>query len=159
MEALDVRIVELPAMRVVATHGYGKEPEALAIERMERFAAARGLAPGSDDHPLFGFNNPNPSPGSENYGYELWMKVGPDVEPEGDTAVKKIPAASYAVTRFTGLSRIGEVWKAFGAWFDDSPYASHTPPQVPQCWLESPQNFGESDVEKCIFDLYLAVTP
>jgi len=158
MTGLDVRIVDLPSMQVAATHGYGKEPESLAIEKMMAFAKKHGIVPGSEGHQLFGFNNPNPSPGSESYGYEFWMQVGPGIAEEGDVTMKQMPEASYAVTRFTGLSKIGAVWKALGAWYDDSSYASKPAPNVPQSWLESPQNFGEPDVEKCIFDLYIAVT-
>jgi len=159
MTTIDVRIEKLPRMRVAAAHGYGKEPEAQAIGKIEAFAASRGIVPGSEGHQLFGFNNPDPSPGSENYGYEFRMQVGPEIEAEGEVSIKEMPGASYAVTRFTGLSKIGAMWKALGAWYDDSPYASNPRPNVAQCWLESPQNFGEPDVEKIIFDIYLAITP
>ena len=40
---------------------------------------------------FFGFNNPNPSPGSPNYGYEQWLTVGPEVQAEGGIVIKEIP--------------------------------------------------------------------
>ena len=152
-EKLEVRFVELPEMTVASALGFGKEPENQATEMIAEFASAREIKPGSDGHPLFGFNNPNPSPGSENYGYELWLRVEPGTTPDAPVKIKQIPAASYAVTQFTGLSNIGKVWKRFAAWYEDT-YAN-VPPCKVQCWLESLQNPEETDPEKWIFDLYL----
>jgi Methyltransferase domain len=36
----------------------------------------RGLLKDPEQHPVFGFNNPNPSPDRKQYGYEFWMRVG-----------------------------------------------------------------------------------
>lgn len=154
---LEVRTVSLPTMTVASALGFGKEPELQAARMMGEFASAHGIEPGSKDHPSFGFNNPNPSPGSENYGYELWVRVNPGTKASGPVTIKEIPAASYAVTRFTGLSNIGRVWKEFSAWYEDK-YASLPACQV-QCWLESLQNPSEPDQEKWIFDLYLMIDP
>ena len=65
-ETLEVRFVDLPAMTVASALGFGKEPEYKAAQMMSAFTAPRGIEAGSEDHPSFGFNNPNPSPGSEN---------------------------------------------------------------------------------------------
>ena len=58
------------------------------------------------------------------------------------------------MTRFTGLSNIGHVWKELAAWFEDSPYS--WPPNVGQS-LEALQNPLETDPEKYVFDLYLPI--
>ena len=154
-ETLEVRFVDLPAMTVASALGFGKEPEYKAAQMMSAFTAPRGIEAGSEDHPSFGFNNPNPSPGSENYGYELWVRVDPGTEAAEPIVIKEIPAASYAVTRFTGLSNIGRVWKEFSAWYEDK-YANVPACEI-QCWLESLQNPSEPDQEKWIFDLYLMI--
>ena len=152
---LEVRYVTLPDMTVASALGFGKEPEHEASEMMSAFTAKLGFTPGSSDHPSYGFNNPNPSPGSENYGYELWCRVDPDTKAEPPVKIKQVPGARYAVTRFTGLPNIGAVWKRFSAWFED--HHGNTPPCTIQCWLESLQTPNEPDPEKWVFDLYIAV--
>ena len=43
-------------------------------------------------HRLFGFNNPDPSAGSPNYGYEVWIVVDRDeMTPEDGVEIKAIP--------------------------------------------------------------------
>jgi|GEM_PF-226811 len=152
---LEVRYVDLPDMTVASALGFGKQPEHEAARLMSAFTGKVGIEPGLPGHPSFGFNNPNPSPGSENYGYELWCRVDPDTKAEPPIKIKRIPAARYAVTRFTGLSNIGAVWKRFAAWVEDH----HG--MIPSCevgsWLESLQNPGEPNESKWIFDLYLVV--
>lgn len=154
MSLREVRIVDLPPMRVASAHGFGTNPEDEAARQIAGFAAAIGVDLKSRTIRTFGFNNPNPSPGSPNYGYEIWLPVGPDVRATGSIKVKDVPGGKYAVTRFTGLSNIGRVWKELVAWFEDSPYTA--PPNWCQC-LESPLTWGEPDPEKWVFDLYLPI--
>ncbi|MBI5029760.1 MAG: GyrI-like domain-containing protein [Chloroflexi bacterium] len=152
MSKLDVRIVKLEPMTVACTYGFGKEPEGIASSKMTTWAKAKGFYDDPEHHPTFGFNNPDPSPGSPNYGYEIWMKVDADTTPEGDVTIKQFAGGTYAVTRFTGLSRIGEVWKQLVAWREASPY---------QCghhqWLEHLRNWTAKDLEQFVFDLYLPI--
>lgn len=154
MTLKDVRIVDLPAMRVASALGYGEAPEDLAWQKISAFAGALGLKPGDPGYRTFGFNNPNPSPGSPNYGYELWLVVEPDVEAEPPIEIKEIPGSRYAVARFTGLSNIGRVWRELVAWFEDSPYTRS--PNWCTC-LEEVINPAETDPEKWTFDLYLPI--
>jgi len=150
----EVRIVDLPSMRVASALGFGPDPENQAFSILIPFAKRIGLEPGSPGYRTFGFNNPNPSPGSPNYGYEVWLVVGPDVEATDPITIKEVPGSKYAVTRFTGLSNIGQVWKELVAWFEDSPYTR--PPNCDMC-LEEVVNPTETDPEKFIFDLYLSI--
>jgi len=76
MDELAVRIVNLEPMRVASFHGFGPSPEHLAIQKLADWAAPRGYLVDRKQHRIFGFNNPNPSHGSPNYGYELWLVVG-----------------------------------------------------------------------------------
>jgi effector-binding domain-containing protein len=148
----EVRIVDLPPMRVASALGYGTEPENQAATMIVEFARKIGLEPGDPDYRTFGFNNPNPSPGSPNYGYEIWLVVGPDVEERPPIKIKDVPGSRYAVTRFTGLANIGRVWRELVAWFEDSPYTR--PPNWCTC-LEEVKNPAETDPDEWIFDLYL----
>jgi DNA gyrase inhibitor GyrI len=154
MKLKDVRIVELPPMRVASALGYGEQPEDQAATMITQFARKIGLEPGSSDYRTFGFNNPNPTPGSPNYGYEIWLVIGPDIEAEEPITIKDVPGGQYAVIRFTGLSRIGEYWRALAAWFEDSPYSypASCPPG-----LEEVVNPTETDPEKWTFDLYFPI--
>ncbi len=152
MRELDVKIVEMGPMRVASAHGFGESPEALAWEKILAFAGAKGLD--TDEIRFFGFNNPNPSPGSPNYGYEQWMTVGPEVEAEGDIVIKEIPARRYAVTGFTGLENIGRVWQELVLWFEDSPYKK--PPHWCEC-LEELLGGPAGPTETWVFNLYLPI--
>jgi len=149
-----VRIVDLPPMRVASALGFGTQPENQASEMITAFARSIGLAPGDPGYRTFGFNNPNPTPGSPNYGYEIWLVVGADVEAEPPIQIKDIPGSRYAVTRFTGLSNIGRVWRELVAWFEDSPYTK--PPSWCTC-LEEVTNPAETDPKRWVFDLYLPI--
>jgi effector-binding domain-containing protein len=152
MSELDVQIVEMEAMRVASAHGFGEHPEDLAWEKILAFARAKDLD--TKKVRFFGFNNPNPSPGSPNYGYEQWMTVGPEVEAEGDIAIKEIPTRRYAVTRFKGLENIGRVWQELVLWFEDSPYRE--PAHWCEC-LEELHGGHAGSPEEWVFDLYLPI--
>ena len=69
----DIRTVDLEPMQVVSALGYGESPEEQAWELILGFAKDSKVDPWDGDHRLFGFNNPDPSPGSPNYGYEQWI--------------------------------------------------------------------------------------
>jgi effector-binding domain-containing protein len=150
----DVRIVDLPSMRVASSLGFGKEPEDQAWRQMQAFAASAGIRLGEKGGQTYGFNSPDPAAGSENYGYEIWLPVRADVEAKPPIQIKQAPGGKYAVTRFTGLSNIGHVWRELAAWFEDSPYS--WPPNGGQC-LEALQNPLETDPEEYVFDLYLPI--
>lgn len=152
MSELDVRIVQMEPMHVASAHGYGTNPEEQAWTKILTFAEAKGLDPASSR--FFGFNNPNPSPGSPNYGYEQWMTVGPEIEGEGEVTIKEIPARHYAVTRCEGLDVIGERWRQLVLWFEDSPYKKS--PHWDQC-LEELLVSPHMPYEEYVFDLYLPI--
>ncbi len=131
MSELEVRIVTLEPMRVASVHGFGESPEQQAWEKLIAWAKPKGLLEDRERHRIFGFNNPDPSPGSPNYGYEFWIAVGPDVEAKGDAEIKNFSGGLYAVTRCKGVSNITKTWKQLVKWLDESKYkhASHQ-------WLE-----------------------
>lgn len=152
MSEFDVRIVEMEPMRVASAHGFGKSPEELAWNKILAYAGAKGLDP--EKARFFGFNNPDPSPGSPNYGYEQWITVGPGVEGEGEVEIKEIPARRYAVKRCEGLDTIGRRWKELVTWFEDSPYKK--PPHWHEC-LEELLTPPDVPYEEYVFDLYLPI--
>ncbi len=153
MKNLDVRIENLPPMRVISAHGFGPSPEAVAHEKMSSFLQTKGLLDGYGDKIAhYGFNNPNPSSGSPNYGYEIWAAVPAEVEPEDDLQVVHFPGGLYAVTRFENLEMIGDVWMELVKWRENSRYQ-----QAHHQWLEHLLNPMEPDPAKFVFELYLPI--
>jgi DNA gyrase inhibitor GyrI len=153
MDKLDVRIVNLEAMQVASAYGFGPSPESMAHEKMNAFLKSKGLWEGYGTHyKHFGFNNPSPSAGSSNYGYEIWVTIPPEVEPQGDIRIVSFGGGLYAVTRFTDLEKITQVWGQLVRWRENSRYypAHHQ-------WLENLLNPQETDFTKYTFDLYLPI--
>lgn len=148
----EIRIVELPRLRVAWVIGFGSSPEAQAWEKMTAWMQQQHLFETSPR--LFGFNNPNPSAGSPNYGYEVWVTVGPDVQPQGEIGIKEFEGGLYAVARHAGSPEfLPGAWQNLLAWVEASRYSpSH------HQWLEEHLHLPNiPDFENMVFDLYLPV--
>ena len=155
MSSLDVRIVTLEPMRVASAHAYGASPEGPAWDKLIAWARPKGLLEDPAAHRIFGFNNPNPSPGTPNYGYEFWIQVGPEVEGEGEIAIKAFAGGRYAVTRCSDLHQIGQIWQQLAAWSQESPYAN-----AKHQWLEehiAPAPSAPQPEEELVLDLFLPI--
>ena len=161
MSEFKVRIVKLEPIHGASLHGFGKEPEAQVWEKLTAWAKPKGYLDDLKNHRIFGFNNPNPSPGSPNYGYELWMTVGADEKAQEDVELKDFPGGLYAVGRCEVTGDPGQEipasWQKLVLWRESSKYreASHQ-------WLEEhlrPE--GKGVVEGWGFewtlDLYLPI--
>lgn len=113
-------------MRVASVYAFGKEPEGQAVDKLIASAKPKGFLDDRENHRIFGFNNPSPSPGSPNYGYEIWITVKPDVEPEGEVRFKEFNGGLYAVTHCEVIDGnyelIGATWKKLITWREDSKY-------------------------------------
>ena len=158
MSDLKVRVVKLEPMRVASVHAFSEGPEIEAGQKLVAWARPKGLLDDPDRYRVFGFNNPDPSPGSPNYGYEFWIVVGPDVEPEGEVKVKEFPGGLYAVTRCDvppggAYEAIPATWQQLVAWCEDSEYqfATHQ-------WLEKHIDLAETSPETgFVLDLHLPI--
>lgn len=74
---------------------------------------------------IFGFNNPDPTPGSPNYGYKFWITAGPEVQAKEGFTVKEFAGGLYAVTRcpvHDAGPDIPTMWKKLVAWREGSKY-------------------------------------
>jgi DNA gyrase inhibitor GyrI len=156
MTTPDVRIVTLPPMRVAMTYGFGSGPEEIAWKKMNEFLRLSDLMNDGQAHRFLGFNNPSPTPGSPNYGYEQWVTIGPDTAPQGEAKIKEFGGGLYAVLHCR-LDVIGEVWQQLVAWRESSPYrhGSHQ-------WLEealTPPITGDGEINptEIELDLYLPI--
>ncbi|NLG49716.1 MAG: GyrI-like domain-containing protein [Chloroflexi bacterium] len=155
MSELVVRIVRLEPMRVASVYGFGAEPERIAHEKLVAWAGPRGYLDDLEHHRVFGFDNPSPSPSSPNYGYELWITVEPEVEPDGDTRIVDFAGGLYAVTRVLEIGdpyqSIPTAWKQLYTWCEDSPYRFGTH-QCLEEHLRTPETSGEWTL-----DLYMPI--
>ena len=110
-----VRLVTIPSLCAVVSHGHGRHPEMAAHERLMAWARLHGL-PGDPATCLrLGRNNPRPTPGQADYGYDSMLAaVGDLPEPEG-LARATVPGGTWAVVRCT-LANIGERWEHLYRW-------------------------------------------
>ncbi len=156
MNTIDVRLVTLAPMRLASFYAYGPAPETEALRQLLAWAEPQGYL-GHPDHRVFGFNNPGSWSQSPNYGYESWIQVGPEIEPEAGFRVVGFAGGRYAVTRCDGRSAdpyaiIPATWQALVVWREASDYR----PGGHQ-WLEEHLEFGPTPEEGLVLDLYLPI--
>ena len=123
MSNLEVRIVKLPPMRVACVNGFGESPEGMAFDKMKAWAEAHDLI--GKPYRLFGYNNPDPSPGSPNYGYDVWLTVDESVQADGEARIIDFPGGLYAVTRIdvkNPWEDIPGTWQKLVKWMEASKY-------------------------------------
>lgn len=154
MDEIDVRIVRVEPQRVAASYGFGSGPEDIAWKKMDSFVQEKKLMEDGAVHRFFGFNNPSPTPGSPNYGYEQWVTIGPDVTPSGDIQIKDFEGGLYAVTRCQ-LQNITEVWHKLAIWREKSPYRAGSHQWLEEC-LKPPIN-GQGIEITFELDLYIPI--
>ncbi len=122
MVDLDVRIERLPPMRVAWVRAVGRRPELDAWQQLGGWAKPAGLLDDPDAHPVFGFNNPGPSAGETEYGYELWVAVDTGTKPPPGVGLREFAGGTYAVAscRLTGAPGVLETWRALLRWVHGS---------------------------------------
>jgi AraC family transcriptional regulator len=155
MSDLDVGIVTLPPLRVASFHGFGTGPETIAWQKMEAWATAKGFMADRAGHRIFGFNNPDPSPGSPNYGYEFWMVVGPEVAGDAQAVIKQFAGGLYAVTHCAVTSPgddIPAMWGKLVKWCEGSEYS-----MARHQWLEEHIEGAGGGAQAFVLDLYLPI--
>jgi DNA gyrase inhibitor GyrI len=153
MSGIKVEVIDLEPLRFASFYSFGPSPEFIAFEKLEKWAKPLGYLDDRDKHRIFGFNNPNPSAGSPNYGYEFWIEVGPEIEPDGDMRLIEFKGGKYAVTSCPvpedDIEVISTTWHKLATWLEDSPYryGSHQ-------WLEK---HLPSDASGILFVLELMI--
>ncbi len=153
MNEMSVRILRLEPMEVATFHAFGPAPEAEAWRKLQTWSQPRRRLGEESFHRIFGFNNPNPSVGSPNYGYEFWIEAGhEDGVTDPSVEFKRFGGGLYAVTECISVEQIGTTWQRLVAWCEDSPYqiAHHQ-------WLEEHLERGEIVPEQLSLLLYLPI--
>ena len=155
MNDFTVQIVKLDPMRVASVHAFGASPENEAKEKLISWAKPRRLLETPKKCRIFGFNNPDPSPESPNYGYEFWITIESDMEPTDEIKIKEFPGGLYAIARCEVKDPwrdIPNTWKQLAIWRENSRYeeANHQ-------WLE--ENIGPLVTSNGFtLDLFLPIT-
>lgn len=91
-----VRIVLLPPYTVASYQFTGDAPEEVVGEVMCAFIRSSKLYEKKPDARLFGFNHPDPEPGSDYHGYEDWVTIPDDMEVPAPLVRKHFPGGLYA---------------------------------------------------------------
>lgn len=97
-------------MIAASFYAFGTEPEKLALDKLGKWAVPKGYFDKSDDHPVFGFNNPEPQllygkkvynteSKKQNlpYGYEILIGIDSSVAIEEEMRLTQITGGYYAV--------------------------------------------------------------
>jgi len=120
MNELEVRISTLEPMRVASFHAFGPSPELDAAAKLVDWAKPKGYLDKPEKYRIFGFNNPNPSVGSPNYGYEFWIQLEQDTEVERNLTVKEFEGGLYAITRCQSIKNITPTWMKLAEWVENN---------------------------------------
>ena len=160
IEDLFVQVIELEPMRVASVRAFSESPENDAWEKMRAWAEPQGLLEDLTTHPIFGFNNPNPSPGQENYGYEFWIRMGAHFKGEGEIEAKDYDGGLFAVTTCKPWAEMQsdfgkehgflESWKKLVDWVILS--EKYEMDESRQC-LEKPHD-PDAEFKNLVLDLY-----
>ena len=154
-EKLEVKIVRLEALRVACVNGFGSGPEEIAFNKIRAYIKEKGLDRDGLNHRYFGYNNPNPSAASPNYGYDVWVTVDESIQSEGEVRVFTFPGGLYAVSRIRPVTgeEIFPAWQKLVAWREMSKYR----PAMHQ-WLE--EHVGDINLSfpDLVLDLFMPIS-
>jgi len=154
---MEPRIVDLPPMRVARATGFGPEPEFLAWAKLLAWARRQGIADDFQGHRFFGFNNPNPTVGSPNYGYEQWITVDSAAQADSDVSIGECPGGLYAVARCQGVQNIYETWNALLIWCEKSGYSIARGQCLEECLSVNLVGLDPAPWAEVWFDLHLPI--
>ena len=121
MTELRVRLERLQPMRTACTHAFSDTPEEDAWKKIEEWAKPKRLLQKAVRTRIFG-RNTYPTDNPEPHGYEFYLTVSPDTEPERDIKISEMPSGLYAVLRFEDLGKIREAWEQLWNWTKENGY-------------------------------------
>lgn len=148
----NVRIINLKPFRVAYTSAFGASPELMAWEILKTWIKKNEIKDTSSTR-YFGFNNPSPSKGVSEYGYEVWRLIEKDYEENENIKFKDFEGGLYLVTTANGVYDIGETWKNLSQWAEKKGYEYGS-----SQWLEEHIIVDENSWnDKMQFDLYYPI--
>ena len=117
----EVRMERSGSLRAACAHILSETPEEDVWKKIEAWARPKGLLEEGIGTRIFG-RNTYPTDNPEPHGYELFITVGTDIEPEDDIKIKEIPGGLYAILRFKNLNKIREAWEYLWNWINERGY-------------------------------------
>jgi len=119
---MEVNIKKIEPNRFASFYGFGKQPEEAAMNKLLKWCQKRNINIDDNKNIIYGFNNPNPTPESLEYGYEFWLKVSIDERPEDDVRLIEYHGGNYAITECIGAENMFQTWQALYKWCVDNKY-------------------------------------
>jgi DNA gyrase inhibitor GyrI len=115
----DIRIRQLPPMRVAMLVGVGANPERDGWGRLLRWVECNQL-----DYPtgVVRFFGQTVWRAAHRYGYAVMMTVSDDVQSNESIVVKQLPGGLYAATWVYGAHNRSNCWLGLDRWLQDSRY-------------------------------------
>jgi DNA gyrase inhibitor GyrI len=147
MKELSINMATLPAYRVACFSGFGPEPEMIAWGKLVEWSQKHDMLPLKPETRIFGFNNPDPSPGSPNYGYNFWITL-PEKLLVDDAEILNYPGGYYAITPCAKVENIFGTWQQFNKWLEQSPYVYGKHQWLEEVFLNdnNPEEFDHFDL-------------
>lgn len=153
-QELQVNVVELMPFRYASFHALGTNPEPIALAKLQEWATQKNYT-NLADHPIYGFNNPDPEKGKAEYGYEFWLVVGDDEQGDDQVIIKEFSGGRYLVTTTmlfpVNADNVIPAWPRLVQWAKANEFTIGT-----HQWLEKAitPNASEKDA---MLDLYLPI--
>ena len=114
----NIRIRKLNPMRIAYYRAISEQPEKDAWEVMQNWINKHNLGELFTTR-YMGFNNPNPTPGSSIYGYELWVTVTQNKQCNDEVSLKSYEGGLYAVVS-TNIYDIVQTWQQLYSFVENS---------------------------------------
>lgn len=156
----DIKVLKkLEPMRVAYYCYYGKHPEDNAFAVMRDWINKTGLNINEKKIRIWGFDNPSPSEGQDEYGYEVCITIDEDMDVNDDKIQTKFLNGGFYAVIGVKTDENGEIgyeimkaWKRFNNWLMDSKYiyGGHQ-------WLEEHLGFDENLNNIGGVDLYMPI--
>lgn len=151
MKQEKIKMVTLPSFKAVSFYGFGESPEEQAFQEANQWIEKHHLFQ-ENKFRHFGFNNPDPSHGSPNYGYEIWIAPSQVFSSAEEDKVIEFQGGLYATAYCPSLDVIGKIWQGLVNWQETNGYyhATHQ-------WLEELHTPWVKNKTNLDFTLYLPI--
>jgi DNA-binding transcriptional MerR regulator len=131
----EVRLIRLPKMTFACARAISKSPEDDCWKIINEFVVKNDLLNQSGFR-HFGFNDPDPQEGKEEYGYQMWVVIDKDTVVEEPMWKIDFEGGMYAGL-VTTMDVIGERWKKLWQWStNNDDYEVDWNPAKNRIWLE-----------------------
>lgn len=114
---LNVRIEQLPALRLASLRVKSESPEGEALQKLLQWASVHHQL--TAGYRLFGYDNCEPVP---NHIYTALITVNETVEADDIVEIVSLAGGRYAVVSVNTTDQISEAWDMLAEWMKTSGY-------------------------------------